>query len=140
MLEKVPAHRATDWWPGLFQPLRSLGNRIHDFFAPDAEACATETDYEVKIELPGVKEEDIDISLENNVLTVKGEKRSEIEETGKSFYFSERTYGSFQRAFQLPGTVKSGDIKADFKDGVLAIKLPKLEEPKSRGQKIVINN
>ncbi len=138
MLEKIPTNRQIDWWPDLFQPLRSLGTRLHDFFAPSAEACATESDYEIKVELPGVKEEDIDISLENNVLTIKGEKRSETEEKGKSYYFSERSYGAFQRAFQLPGTVEAGEINARFKDGVLEIKLPKLKEPTSNSQKISI--
>ncbi|GLQ06388.1 molecular chaperone Hsp20 [Sneathiella chinensis] len=140
MVSPTPARRQADWWTDVFQPFRTLGSRVQDFFSPEAEAGATDTDYEIKIELPGVKEEDIDISLDNRLLTIKGEKHSEREEKDKdkSYYFSERMYGSFQRSFQLPGDVKPADIKASFKDGVLEIKLPKLQELPSSAKKISI--
>lgn len=129
-----------DWWPYISGPFRNLGNRIHDFFSPQADAATTENAYQIELELPGVKEDDIDISLHDGVLMVKGEKRSEREEKGKSYYFSERAYGSFQRSFRLPGDVNPDKIDANFTNGVLSIKLPKREEVEDKTTRIAINS
>lgn len=89
-------------------------------------------------ELPGMREEDIDIELENNVLTISGEKveeRTEGEED-RRYHVWERTYGAFRRSFTLPRTVKADDITAHFSDGVLRVDLPKV--PEAKGRKIEI--
>ncbi len=134
MQTKLPIHRNTDWWPDMFEPFRSVGQRIQDFFSPTAEAAATDDSYEIVIELPGVDEKDIDITLNDDILVVKGEKYSEKQEEGKTFYFSERTFGSFQRSFRLPGTINPEAIQASYDKGVLHINLPKVgdEPPSSR--------
>lgn len=93
----------------------------------------------VKAEIPGIDEKDIDVSLENNVLTIKGEKREERKEEDKkkNFIFSERKFGSFSRSITLPDGIKGDEVKAVFKKGVLKIDLPRDEERKPR--KIDIN-
>ena len=85
-------------------------------------------------EVPGMTAEDIDIELENNVLTIRGEKSFEREENedDKRYHLWERRYGSFQRSFTLPRTVRGDDIKADYQNGILTIRMPKSPEAKSR--------
>lgn len=83
-------------------------------------------------ELPGMRRQDIDIALENNVLTIRGEKREEHEEKEEKEYLYERSYGSFSRAFTLPRTVDPDQIRAEFQDGVLKVHMPKTEESKGR--------
>lgn len=114
------------WWPQIVDPLRHLGAKIANFFTPTADAAALDEAYEVNLELPGVAEEDIEIEVRDGVMTIKGEKRSAREETGKHFYFSERTYGAFQRAFRLPADVDEDRIAAHADKGVLHVVLPKL--------------
>ena len=86
----------------------------------------------LKAELPGLKKEDIDIHVEDNLLTLRGERKREEEVKEKGYYRSERAYGQFSRSFTLPATVDAKKISASFKDGVLAVALPKAEEAKPR--------
>ncbi len=97
---------------------------------PTVDISETENGYEIRAELPGVSEDDINVSVTDNVLTVKGEKRQEAETEGKNYRRVERRYGSFQRRFTLPSEVKTDDIKAKFSDGVLALSIPKSEAVK----------
>lgn len=136
MVEKTSAPA---WWPGFYEPFRNFGERIADWFAPRAEAKASNAHYEITMELPGVAEKDIDVSLLDGVLTVKGEKRSERKEEGEGYFFSEREYGRFQRTFRLPADAKGDAVVADFSDGVLKISVPKLAEQKQKQKKITIN-
>jgi len=87
--------------------------------------------------LPGIPKEKIDIELANNQLRIHAEKEEEKESTDKKYHFSEISYGSFTRTYNLPRTVNNQDIKADYKEGVLKITIPKSEE--SKGKKIKIN-
>lgn len=125
MVEKLGTTGHGDWWPDLVEPFRALGNRIHDFFSPRAEAGATDDAYEIELEVPGVAEKDIEISQSGDVLTVKGEKFAARKQEGKTYYFSERVYGAFQRSFRLPADVDTGAIEAVCKNGVLKLRLPK---------------
>ena len=86
----------------------------------------------VKAELPGMKEEDIDVSVIGDTLTVKGEKKTESEVKEEDYYRCERSYGSFYRSVPLPSTVDASKIKADFEDGVLEVTLPKTAEVKPK--------
>jgi HSP20 family protein len=138
MTNKVPVTRNSDWWTDIFEPFRSFGCRVQDFFSPTVEAGASDDSFEITVELPGVKEKDVDITLDNNMLTIKGEKHSKKEEKDETRYFSERTYGSFQRTFRLPAEVKADEIKAHFEDGVLHIKIPKLKASSGKATKIPI--
>ena len=107
------------WW----LPEKYLGNR----FSPAFDISETETELILKAELPGVDPKDVDVSLQNNVLTIKGEKTEEQEENGEHMYRMERTFGSFSRSFALPCEVREGDVSAHYKEGVLTLKLPKAE-------------
>ncbi len=125
MVEK--SHTA-GWLPGMFEPWSSLRNRIADWFAPASEASTTDEAYEIDLELPGVAPDDIHVSVEGNNLVVKGEKQSERTGEGRSYYFTEREYGSFQRTFRLPADADTDKISADTKNGVLTVRIAKLVE------------
>jgi len=142
MVEK--SHTATGndigWWPSMYEPLRNVGRKIADFFAPDADASATENAYVINVELPGVKADNVHVSIQDHVLTLKGEKTSEHEEKGRTYFFSERRYGAFQRSFRLPPDVSEDEISADFKDGILTLRVPKHgPEEQKKEKKIEVN-
>ena len=103
---------------------------------PDVDITEKNGDIVVKAELPGMKRDEVEIEIEGNVLTLKGEKKEETEEKEKEHYLYECSYGAFQRSFTLPTTVKEDQVKAEFSEGVLRITLPKSGEP--RGKKIEI--
>jgi HSP20 family protein len=86
----------------------------------------------IHAELPGMKKEDIDVRVENNILTIRGKKEQREEVTGDDYFRSERLYGSFSRSFSLPNTVEASKIAAQYKDGVLTLSIPKAEEAKPR--------
>lgn len=86
----------------------------------------------IHAEIPGAKKEDIDIRVENNVLTLRGKKERSEEVKEEGYFRSERAYGTFSRSFSLPTSVNVSKIAADFKDGVLTLTLPKAEEAKPR--------
>ncbi len=135
MVEK--SHTA-GWWPDLCQPLRNIGQRVADWFAPRSDASALEDYYEINVELPGVKTEDVDVSVEDNSLTVRGEKRYEREETGRTYFFSEREYGAFQRTFRLPPDADGEKIDAEFSDGILRLRVAKRTPLKTEGRRIEV--
>jgi len=101
-------------------------------WAPAVDIYETEDKVVLKAELPGLKKEDIDIQVRENTLTLKGEKKFEKEVKEENYHRVERTYGSFQRSFTLPNTVKQEGIEATFKDGILEVSLPKAEEAKAK--------
>jgi len=133
MIEKS---HTSGFWPSVYDPFRNLGSRIAEWIAPASEASSRENAYHISVELPGVAEDDIHLSVDDGVVTVKGEKRSEHEEEGESWYFSERQFGSFSRSFRLPPDADAGQIDAVLKDGVLNIsvarKSPKKTEAEAR--------
>ena len=135
MVEK--SHTAGSW-PDIYGPLRGIGQKVADWFAPRSEASAMEDCYEIKVELPGVKAEEVDVSIHDNNLTVSGEKKFEREETGRNFFFSEREYGTFQRTFRLPPDALSDKIDAEFSDGVLSLKIAKQSPSEPAVKKINI--
>ena len=112
-------------WPSVFEPFRTMGRQVADWFAPASEASVNGDGYRVVMELPGVEDKDIDVSVHDGVLTVKGEKRSSREEKGETWYFSERQYGAFSRSFRLPPDADEGAVSADLKDGVLTVTVVK---------------
>lgn len=93
----------------------------------------------LKAELPGVKREAIDLKVENNTLTIRGERTRDAEVKQDAYHRVERTYGAFARTFALPSTVSTDGIKAEFKDGVLTVTLPAREEAKPRQVQIAVN-
>jgi HSP20 family protein len=97
-------------------------------WVPAADVAETEDAVNVKIEAPGVNKDDIKISVTDNVLTIRGEKKMEKETSEESYHRIERVYGSFVRSLELPTVVQADKVTASFKDGVLTIVLPKSEE------------
>jgi len=147
-LEKwKPGSWLSPWSP--FRELEDLSRRMEDFFKPILPSLRREPAEErmwspviemyeekdkviVKAELPGMKKEDIDVSLADNTLTLKGERKTEKETKESNYYCCERYYGSFYRQVTLPANVDPGKIEAAYKDGILEIKLPKTEETKAQ--------
>ena len=127
-------------YSNLLRPFHDIGHRIADFFAPNADATATSEHYEINMELPGVSLEDIHIDLHEDTLTIRGEKKTEREEKGKTYFFSERTFGSFERSFRLPANAEAEKIAADFKDGVLSIQIPRSGPPPEKSRRIEIKS
>jgi len=136
-----------------WKPVRSLDNiqdevgRVFDSFfdsgrfahanagsgwEPDVDIVEDKDMVSVKVDLPGIEKDDIKVSVEENILTIKGERKSEKEEQDKNYHRVERIYGSFCRSFSLPSMVDSQSIKANYKNGVLSIDLPKAEEVKPK--------
>jgi HSP20 family protein len=116
---------------------RFSGEETMGSWAPLCDIYEIGDDIVVKAELPGVDQNDIDVQVENNVLTLRGERKREKEVKGDNVFRSERFYGSFSRSFTLPVSVDTGRIKAEFKDGVLHVTLPKVEEAKPRKIKVL---
>ncbi|HEY1406459.1 MAG TPA: Hsp20/alpha crystallin family protein [Spirochaetota bacterium] len=93
----------------------------------------------IKAELPGMKKEDINVDLKDDVITISGEKKSEEKTERKDFHRVERTFGSFTRRLRLPVEIKADKVEASFKDGVLEIKMPKSEAAKQNAKKIAVS-
>lgn len=105
---------------------------------PSVDVAETDSTFEISAELPGMSEDNIDISLADGVLTLKGEKKEEREEKDKGYYLSERRYGSFRRSFRLPDGIDEDKIEAKFEKGVLKITAPKKPEAVKKAKKIAI--
>jgi HSP20 family protein len=101
-------------------------------WVPAVDVSETEAEIKVKVEAPGIEKDDFKISVQNNVLTVRGEKKMEKETSEENYHRVERVYGSFFRALELPSVVQADKVKANYKDGVLTISLPKSEEAKPK--------
>ena len=101
-------------------------------WAPAVDIFEQGNDIVLKAELPGVDPKDVDIRLENNVLSLRGQRKLETEVKRESYHRVERSYGAFSRSFTLPTVVDQGSIKAEFKDGLLRLTLPKREEAKPK--------
>ena len=134
----VETTQTSAFWPSLYEPFRGLGTRIADWFAPASEAAEDQDVYEIAVELPGVKEDDIDITLNGTLLSVTGEKRSERSEKSGNIYFCERQYGAFRRSFRLPPDAAGDRVQAAVADGVLPIKIPRTTPEEQGVKKIAI--
>ncbi len=125
---------------------REINRMFDDFFRSDRDESSlfaptwrpavdiVEEDnaYVAKVELPGINKDDVKITMQDNVLTIRGEKKEEKKGKEENLHRVERYYGSFQRSFTLPTSVKSDKIEAEYKDGILTITMPKAEEAKPK--------
>jgi HSP20 family protein len=116
--------------------LQPFWTRQSTWAMPAVDVAETEKGYEITAELPGMDEKNIEVKFADGVLTIKGEKKDEKEEKKKDYYVSERSYGSFQRSFQVPDGVDTDKIEATFKKGVLTVALPKSAEAQKAAKKI----
>jgi len=107
-------------------------------WAPLVDVIEDEKEYLIKVELPEVKKEDVKVSVNEDVLTITGERLKMKEETGKKFHRLERFYGSFARSFAVPRDADGTRLMAEFKEGILKIRLPKSEKAKPRNVEIVV--
>ncbi len=143
------------WDP--FRELEEVSDRLNRMFArpaartsngketmivadwtPSVDISETENEYQIKAEIPDVKKEDVKVTVEDGVLTIQGERKQEKEEKGKKFHRIERSYGSFVRTFSLPDVIEEEKVKAEFKDGVLNLHLPKSEKAKPKAIEVKV--
>ncbi|MDH3695138.1 MAG: Hsp20/alpha crystallin family protein [Gammaproteobacteria bacterium] len=114
-------------------------HRISEAFrSPDTDASESKNAYEISVDLPGMDEKHIDLSIVDNVLVLKGEKQEEREQDGKDYYLRERFYGRFQRSFQVPNDVNKTKIAAKYDKGVLTISLPRSKSAKPKARRIAV--
>jgi HSP20 family protein len=116
--------RPSGWWPA--ERATTLALDMHE----------SDEDVTVRASIPGVKPEDVDISVKGDVLTISGQTTEEKEEEGGTYHLRERRFGAFQRSVRLPAMIKADKAEATFENGVLTLKLPKVEEAKAKSIKI----
>ena len=109
-------------------------------WAPAVDIFETENELVVKADLPDVQEKDIDVRIENNTLTIRGERKFEQQVNEDKYLRIERAYGTFTRSFSLPNTVNAETIRADYRNGVLTVRMPKREESKPKQIKIGVSS
>jgi len=120
-----------------WDPFRDFGFATADTWVPPVDIYQTgDQELVLTAELPDMAREDIDITVENFVLTIKGEKKSGVDVKQEQFHHVERRYGTFSRSFSLPQTVDAGKVSAEYKNGVLSVKLPLREEARPRQIKV----
>lgn len=106
--------------------------------SPRTDMSESDKEYDLSIELPGMSEKDIEVTVKDNMVMLKGEKKSERETKEKDYHIAERSYGSVRRTFSLPPDVDSSKVEANFSKGVLTVHLPKTKEARSKPQKIEV--
>jgi HSP20 family protein len=142
------------WDP--FRELEEVSDRLNRVLGPDArrshgketmivadwtpsvDITETEGEYLIKAEIPDVRKEDVKVTLEDGVLTIQGQRKQEKEEKGTKYHRIERSYGSFARTFSLPDVIEADKVKAEFKDGVLNLHLPKSEKAKPKAIEVKV--
>lgn len=144
------------WNP--FNELEDISNRLNQIFArpvaqsesgqqmlkmadwaPSVDISETDKAFVIKAEIPEVKKEDVKVTIDDGMITIQGERKMEKEEKGKKFHRIERSYGSFVRSFCLPDGVDESKAKAEFKDGMINVTLPKSEKAKSKAVEIAVS-
>ena len=144
------------WDP--FRELEEVSNRLNRLFSrapahtgsnqemmvladwmPSVDISETDTAYLIKGEIPGVNKEDVKVSIEDGMITLRGERKQEKEDKGKKFHRIERSYGSFVRSFRMPDDVDESAVKAEFKDGMINVMLPKTAKAKSKAVEVSVS-
>jgi len=149
-LPSLRRNERNDFWPSIqddFRDLLSRFDEMTDFppmtvqgqFVPKVDVRDQGNSYLVTAEIPGMTQKDINVSLEQNVLTLEGEKKSEHEDKGKGYWRSEISYGRFYRAIPLNDEIDEGKVEASYRDGVLKVTLGKIEGKERKSKKIEIN-
>jgi len=141
----IPFDEAERWFEEAFRRPFSLLSRRRwpwtrmselEEISPSVDIFEKGNDLVVKAELPGIRKEDIEVSVTDHTMRISGEKKCEEKIEKKDYYWEERSYGSFTRSFQLPSEVQTDKAEAKFKDGVLEIRIPKTEEAKKKEKKV----
>lgn len=126
-----------EMWSGFGLPVARL-ERVQGTAAPKIDVRETESEIEVTAELPGLEEKDVEVTLADNVLTLRGEKKANREETHEGYTYTERSFGTFTRRIPLPAEVTEEKVGADFHNGVLTVHLPKSPKAQEKVRKIPI--
>jgi HSP20 family protein len=126
MTTRVPVRGQRNVLGRVLEPLREVGGRIAELIRPASQASSSRDAYSIDVELPGVGHDDVEVEVVGgDTLVVRGEKRDRREEKGDGYIFTERAFGRFERAFELPADVDPDGISAEFADGVLTLSLPR---------------
>jgi HSP20 family protein len=134
MMEDLLDRRMRPWWPE-----RRLRTEEFELTGPAIDIYEEDDDIVVKAELPGITTDSIEVNLAHRILTIKGVKKREVEIRQENYFRSERSYGSFRRAIELPKKVRGDKVKASFKNGILEVRLPKTEDAKLKEVKVKID-
>lgn len=126
------------FWRGVDMPTWSRGEGVPSMLMPRLDVAETEKAYEVTVELPGIEERDIEMTLADGVLTIKGEKKAEKEDKKRGSLHVERTYGAFERSLALPADADDEKIEAKFKNGVLTATIGRKPDAKPATKRIDI--
>jgi HSP20 family protein len=154
-----PARTPATRQQGLFEEIRDEMNRVFErfesgwprwtnltapwsatFMMPSLDVHENDKSFSIEVELPGVEEKEVSVTVSNGLLTVRGEKKSEREEKKENYYLAERSFGSFERSLRLPETLDDSKIEARFDKGVLRITAPKRPEAQKAERKIAIGS
>jgi len=127
-----------DFFSGFDVAPRALTAGGFGAFSPSIDVKESDKDFTIRAELPGVEEKDIEVTVTNDAVTIKGEKKEEKEDKGKNYYYMERSYGSFNRTIPLAVETEADKAEASFKNGVLNITIPKNAQAKAKGTKVRI--
>ena len=106
---------------------------------PRVEISEHSDNYMLSVELPGIDKQDVHVEVENNTLTISGDKQSDVENKDQNYHLRERTYGKFSRSFELPARIEANNIEAKYTNGVLNLSIPKAEEAKPKQIEVKIN-
>ena len=143
LIKYTPFETGLEEYPGLRVFQDSLSRLFSEPSArpwsPAVDVYETENELVLKADLPDVDPKNVEVQFENGTLTLKGNRKFEEEKNGKGYHRIERSYGSFVRAFSLPETVDPEKVKADFKNGVLTVTLPKSERSSPNVKRIAVN-
>jgi HSP20 family protein len=143
----TPYEEAERWFEAAFKrPFSLFGHRLSprlramemDEVNPSMDIFEEDGNVVVKAELPGMKKENIEVTVTDHTMRISGEKKREEKVEKKNYYWEERSYGSFARSFQLPSEVQTDKVEAKFKDGILEVRIPKTEEAKSKEKKVKV--
>ena len=119
--------------------LRRQGGPFDGAFSPAIDVVEEQDNFLVKVDLPGLSKDDVSVTIQDNFLTIKGERKYDAEKKDSNYYHRERVYGSFTRTIELPAHVDAGKIQATFRNGVLHVTLPKTEEAKPKEIKVSVD-
>jgi len=149
--KEVPVRRVDEPFRSIFADFDRMFDRfLSDFaveplsavrgFSPMIDLVEKDDRYVLTAELPGLDENEVEVTLNDNLLTIRGEKKEEREDSSGSYYYAERRYGSFERTVPLPAEVDADKVKAYFKKGLLTVELPKSERVLKESRKIKISS
>lgn len=109
-------------------------------WTPSCNVSESVEEYRIEAELPGVKQEDVDVKVQDGVVTIRGERKEEKEQKGKKYHRVESSYGSFMRSFTLPDDADDDKVSADYKDGLLCVRIPRTTPKESEARSVEINS